>query len=72
MSSRLLEILSGVERLKAVENNVEGDVGNLELYVKEAAAACEQLFHLMGENVEHEPLRLARMATAVGGGTGAV
>ncbi len=70
MRSRLLEILSGVERLRTVESNVEGDVGNLELYVKEVAAVCKQLFHLTGENLEQEPLRFAHMADAVGGGLG--
>jgi hypothetical protein len=72
MSSRLLEIFSGVERLKAVEENVEGNVGNLELCIKDVGAVCKQLFHFMGKNLEQEPLRFARVATAVAGGTGAV
>ncbi len=37
MISRLLEILSGVERLTSVEKSVEGDLIDVELYVKAIA-----------------------------------
>ncbi len=70
MSSRLLEILSGVERLRTVESMVEAEVGNLEVYIKEVVAVCKQFIHLVGKNLVQEPLCFARMITAVGGSAG--
>ncbi len=52
MSTRLLEILAGVEKVKVVENSVEGDVSNVKTYLKEVATVCKQMFHLVGENLE--------------------
>ncbi len=71
MSSRLLEIVAGVERLKVVENTVEGDVGNLEVCITEVATLCKQLFHPMGKDLEQEPLRFMSMLSASGRGGGA-
>ncbi len=70
MSTKLLEILVGVEKMKVVENKVAVGVGNMELYVKEVAAVCKQLFHPMGNTLEQEPLSLMAMLAASGGESG--
>ncbi len=71
MRTSLLEILAGVERLKVVENTVEGEVGDVEMYIKEAATACAQLFNLTGKNLEQERLRFMAILLASGEGCGA-
>ena len=70
MSSRLIEILAGVEKLAHIEAEVETDVGNLEAYIKESATTCRKLFYIIGETMEQEPLRFMSMFAASGtGGT---
>ena len=73
MSSRLVEILAGVEGLTNIEAKVETDVGNLEAYIKESAKISRRLFHIIGKTIEQEPLRFMNMfaASSVSGMGGA-
>ena len=71
MSSRLMEILAGVEKLTHIEAEEGTDVGNLEAYIKESATTCRKLFYIIGKTMEQEPLRFMSMFAASGaGGTG--
>jgi hypothetical protein len=73
MSSRLVEILAGVEGLTSIEAKVEHDVANLEVYIKESARISRMLFHIIGKTIEQEPLRFMNMfaASSVSGMGGA-
>ena len=52
MSSRLMDILAGMEQLAKIEAEVETDVGNLEAYIKESATTCRKLFYIIGKTME--------------------
>ena len=56
MSSRLMDILAGIEQLAKIEAEVETDAKNLEKYIKASATTCRNLFQVIGKIMEQEPL----------------
>ena len=46
------EMVSGMRRLKDIENNVETDSINVEMYVKELSKVCWDMFRVTGSMSE--------------------